>query len=378
MSTVTVNGQRAATLSLTMPYYGTWSADVKLAVGATIATGPKAVTIAIGDLSLVGTVVRQATFAGDTSARIVGGAAGWRKEIAAKGYSHERSVLLSTVLADAARASGESIVVDADRTLGTHWTRDRAKAEKTLKILLGGQWWMDPSGTTQTVARSNATIATPFTMLKRNGSKGLFEVSTEMIASWQPGRRFSSPTVTDVQTISSVTIEADNEGKLRLVVLSTEGATERLRADFSALVQSELDLLNFSGVWEYEIVAASEQLVDVVPTDPRMPTIRRCSLMPGIIGELVTPTVGSMCRVAFVNQNPARPEVIGIVGAPVLAKLGGGSDFVALAALVASQLSSIEAAFTALVLPVAGASAGPPTVPPYTAGAVAATKLKAT
>src|SRR5258708_6814050 len=125
-----------------MPFYGTWSADVLLATSETI---PTKVTLQVGSLSLSGTVVRTASFAGSRSARIVGGGGGWRKTIPSKGYSHPGGLQLSTVLNDAARESGETISISSDVTLGTSWTRSRAKAEQQLHLLTGGRWWGDPS-----------------------------------------------------------------------------------------------------------------------------------------------------------------------------------------------------------------------------------------
>jgi hypothetical protein len=313
MSDLTINGKRVSIASITFPFYGAWSADVVMLDNSPIAS---AVTMVVGDLTVVGTVVRQASFAGNTSARIVGGAGGWRNALDPKGYSHVAGVKLSTVIQDVARSCGETIAVSADRTLGTHWARDNGKGERTLNILLDGEWWIDSSGVTQTGTRDASAIVTPFTVVERSGSKGQFEIASEAISPWQPGRKFTSLTVPDEQTISSVTIESSNDGKRRLHVLTTDGAVERLRSSVRSLVQQELSAMLFFGTWEY-VVAPSLGLgttstVDCTPTDPRMPPLTNVPIKG--IGVVAAPLAGTICRIQFVNGNPSRPECTAIEG----------------------------------------------------------------
>ncbi len=52
-----------------------------------------------------------------------------------------------------------------------------------------------------------------------------------------------------------------------------------------------------------------------------MPAITKCPMMAGLLGEIVTPTPGSKCRVVFVNADPTRPECIHIEGTPLLTQI---------------------------------------------------------
>ncbi len=322
MSTISLNGVRVVSGTITIPFYGAWVADVILSDATVIGT---AAVLVVGDLTLHGTVTRQSSFAASRSARIVGGAGAWRNVLPSKGYSHAAGVKLSSVLNDAARECGERIVIATDRVVGPGWAREEAKAERLLHILLDGKWWIDPEGVTQTGPRASSAVVTPFTVVAWSGGKGQFEIATESIASWQPGRTFSSPTVVAPQTVSSVTIEADNEGKLRLHVLSTDGAAERLRTDLRAIIRAEVAALSYFGVWEYTIASGDDETVDAVPTDKRMPPLTKCPMMPGLMGEVVTPSPGSKCRVMFVNGDPARYECVGIIGTPVKIEIAGGN-----------------------------------------------------
>lgn len=308
--------------------YGAWIADVAIATVDTI-TSPA--TISIGGLSFVGTVIRQSVFAGTRKLRLVAGAGGWRKTLPPRGYSQPSGVRASAVIGDAARECGETVSIGADPKIGSFFTRDLGKAKRVLSLIVGAAWYVDNAGVTQVREREASAVASPFTVNGWDGGRGVFEISTETYQDWVPGRTFSTVTVPDPQTISSVTIEADNEGKVRLTVLTADSYRDRLLADFRAIVRDELASAPYACSWEYVItatdgtVASPSSTVDVTPEDSRMPSLIRVPIRPGIGGETVTPTIGSKCRVQFVNADPTRPECVGIVGVPVHLFLAGGS-----------------------------------------------------
>lgn len=362
MSTISVNGLSVhGGSSITFPTFGAWSADLEVNSLALLPTGARALTVVVGDLTAKATVIRQAIFAGSLRARIVGGGAGWRKVVPARGYSHEAGVKLSSVLADAARECDELIAVATDRVVGLHYTREEAKAENVLELELDGQWWVDLNGITQTSARSSAAIVNPFTVVTRSGALGRCEIATDTIAPWQPGRTFTTLTVPDVQTISSVTIEATNEGKIRLIVLTSDvvpelGGASRLRADLRAIIRAELARLSYSGEWEYVIDSATSTTVDAIPTDDRMPPLTKCPMRPGLMGESVTPAAGSKCRIVFVNQDPARPECVGIIGNPTLATVGASPEKLARGPASEDVRAAVSTWLTAFASGVSGAA----------------------
>ncbi len=155
-------------------------------------------------------------------------------------------------------------------------------------------------------------------MIEWSGALGRFEIATENYEDWQPGRTFSSPTVGSTQTVSLVSIVADNTGKIRLHVLTSSAAQDRLLGDVRAIVRSEMSSMSYAGVWEYTVAPSllgSLSTIDAISSDPRMPDLTNVPMMPGLLGSAVTPSVGAKCRIHFVNQNPARPECIGVAGA---------------------------------------------------------------
>lgn len=214
-----LNGERIISGDVCIPYFGIWVADVVLAESSSITSS---VQLTLANLNLKGHIYRAASFSGSRSARIVGGYGGWRKQLNYQTYNNPSGVKQSMILRDAAAAVGEQINTGTDKTLGTFWVRERCTASEVLRLLLGETWYVDETGVTQARDRSNtALIKSEYSIGSWSGAKGRFDVATEDLASWLPARTFQNPTVTSLQKISMTNIHLDNEGKLRLDVLST-------------------------------------------------------------------------------------------------------------------------------------------------------------
>ena len=321
------DGKRVISGTVTIPYYGTWTADLVFALADSF---PERGVLQIGDLQLFGTIVREATFAGGRSARLVGGYGGWRKSISSSGYSHEAGIRKSTILKDAADACGERISVDRDDIIGTSWIREEAEAERTLHLLTDNQWWIDGSGVTQTKQRDTKAIASPFTVVSWSGGKGKFEIATESVSDWLPGRTFTAPNIDGTHSIGSSSISISDDGKLRIVVLNAQDKADRLKEDIRKLIRSEIAPLTYCGIWEYTVFRADDRTIDATSNDPRVPDVTNCPMAPGLLSERVVPVApftgdpglpnilnaGRPIKalITFVNADPARPICIGIRG----------------------------------------------------------------
>lgn len=203
--------------SVMIPLYGTWVADLHFADVTAIPSTPSALTA--GDLALVGTAVRSAGFAGARSARVVGGSAGWRRDVTHRAYAFGPTA--SMVLADAATEVGERVVVVNDRSLGGQWTREPGPASRVLAMLAGSLWWMDATGTTQVGGvRSPALITSPFVVMTRAGASGHVQIGTDTLADWMPGRTFIAPTIATPLTVRMVRHHFDRDGIARTEVLT--------------------------------------------------------------------------------------------------------------------------------------------------------------
>lgn len=213
-----LNGQPTADVSLTVPLYGAWVADVTLTAATAIGPGPVALTI--GPLTLAGAVYRADVFAGRAKARLVAGFGGWQKVIPAQAYQSPSGVLLSHVLGDAAMAVGEKVNVQTDGPVGAFFVRETAPASRTLKQLAGSLWWIDATGTTQIGPRPGLGILSDFQVIDYDPATKTFVVATEALADWVPGATFTSPTVPTMQTISAVILTSGGSGQLRLEVVA--------------------------------------------------------------------------------------------------------------------------------------------------------------
>ena len=219
-----LNGQRIVSGSLIIPYYGCWAGDAVLATALTT-TDPLAITI--GNLTMKGHDYRSAGFAGSKSVRYVGGYGGWRKAVPSQSYYNPNGVAASVIIGDVAHTVGEQYKLTSDYTVGSYFIRENAEAQRTLNQLTNGVWWMGLDGVTNVGPRTVKTpITSAFTVNAWSGDKGRFEISTEDLASWMPGRTFVSANVPTPQAISLTTIEMDNAGKLRLIVLTAGNADE--------------------------------------------------------------------------------------------------------------------------------------------------------
>lgn len=212
-----LSGVRVVTLSLTIPLYGMWSADVALAGTQAV---PELVTLAVGNLSMHGAVYRQVVFAGQRTLRLVAGFGGWRKPVRRQQYQLESGVRLSTVIGDAANAVGERVVVDVDRVLGRDWTRRAGPASDELRRVAGATWRIDSAGTTRLDAWPVRPVRSQFNVVDQDGGRGVVEVATEDYAAWLPGATFSNAVVAPAQKNAGVTLSIEKDGRARLTVMT--------------------------------------------------------------------------------------------------------------------------------------------------------------
>lgn len=312
-----LNGDRVVSGRVTFPQWGAWVADVVLATAMDLTRN---VTLQLGALSAVGIAFRTAGFSGARSARIIGGKnAGWRSVIPARGYSHDAGVRFSAVAGDAARECGETIQVDRDFVIGTAYARKQGKASRVLRRFVNGQWWIDPSsGITHVGDRDASPIRSKFTVETYSGGMGLFHIATDVYEDWMPGRTFVSPTVTTPQIITSVTLEATNEGQVRLHVLNGATKEERIAEQVRQIVREELAAVECAAIVRYKIVNASSSTIDATPVDPSKgwPALSNVPLGKGFLGETTTPAPGDIAIIAFLDMDPTRPEVMRINGTP--------------------------------------------------------------
>jgi hypothetical protein len=211
------NRVRATAANLIIPYYGAAVADVTFPSAVTL-TAP--VSVKVANLTLSMGILRQRSFAGGATARLVAGI-GWGRTVPAKAYANPAGVALSLVLRDVAREVGESVSLATGRSVGLFYVRGAGPAARVLEQLGGAIWWVDDAGVTQVGPRATTTITSAATVADYVGGEGWMRIATEDVASWRPAATFMANTVPTAITVSATRIHTDNEGTLRLEVLTT-------------------------------------------------------------------------------------------------------------------------------------------------------------
>ena len=208
-------------LELAYPRFGAWWADCLLA-GETAPTGPA--TLVVGDLTLVGSVLRSGLDATGKPHAVVVGGAGWEKALAAPlGYQADVGVRLKTVLTDLTARAGELMEQPADRALDLNFAaiastpRVPVRLRDVLSALYRAgyveRWRIDPDGVLRFGARAGAPVTGRATVIRRNHALDKRVLGIDGPAQFLPGA-----------TVDGVTVQQlyvhETSGKLQAEVYS--------------------------------------------------------------------------------------------------------------------------------------------------------------
>lgn len=288
-----------------VPRFGLPWAEVSLDVEATL-TGSVSLTVA--DTTWRMAVVAGGANVGRSHYRLVGGAGGWGRDVAEKGYANDAGVKVSTVLGDAAAEVGETFAATLPTTrIGPAYARERGPAARVLEHVAPGAWYVREDGSTVLGLRAASSLATAYTVGAVDLARGTATLAAEQIAGIVPGLVVEGLTVADV--LHEVT-----PGALRSHVWgeSAAGETRRVEA-IRAIVAQLFPDMRYRGVYEYRVVTQSGERLDVQPvrTGLGLPSLRRVPVRHGIPGAKASHLLGSRVLVSFVDADPARPVVVG-------------------------------------------------------------------
>lgn len=303
----TLNGNRITRARASIPSWGCPWYEIDLD-GEIALSG--AVTLQLEDLTLLGTIVSGGSDKGRSSYRVVGGAAGWGKEIAALSYSNDAGVKLSKVLGDAANAAGETL--DASTipasTVGPSYIRDAGPAGRVLEQLASEAWYIDEAGVTKLGRRPAVAFAGKAALGPIDRARGTVTLASESLASLLPGVTIEGLEAVDILH------EVSAEGGARTVLWGKGAAlVSRRLAAFRRLFEALDPGRRFAGVFEYRVVSQSGERLDLqaVRVSSGMPDLRRAVVRPGVAGCRADVAMGSRVLVAFIDSDPARPIVVG-------------------------------------------------------------------
>lgn len=318
---IAVNGQSVRTLKLQVSAIGPWVADVDMAVAAALSGK---VTLTVGSTSLVGTVVQQqaSTFALQTSARIVGGAGGWSKLLAPKGYHNDAGVKAQLIAQDAARECSETIGTFAptlDR-VGIDFARANEPASKVLEYVSGGAaWWVDYAGVTHVGVRPTHDLAqSAYVLQQYNGRERVAQLAIDDLASLQVGSIISDERLDGPQIVHDFEVSTTNNSPLRASVWF--GGLPNEAGRLGGLLRSIIAHAtagDLPGVYRYRAATMNaDGRVDLqaVRKQAGLPDLRSASQWPGLAGAAITLTLGAEVLVQFIDSDPAQPVITGYVG----------------------------------------------------------------
>lgn len=107
-------------------------------------------------------------------------------------------------------------------------------------------------------------------------------------------------------------------------------ALDRLWRAFGELVRAELLEVRYLGTYEYRVTdtdgtaSSPATTVDCTPTDPalKLPPLSKASIR---LPYGVTPPVGALCSVQFLNGDPSKPTVTNFADPMTLLVFAGGT-----------------------------------------------------
>ncbi len=301
MSLAKLNGSVVTSCRVSIPAWGCWHADVE-ADTATVLTG--AVVLELDDLTLRGTILTGGAYEARKRYRIVGGAGGWGRTIAAKSEANDLGVKLSTVLTSAAQACGETMGTIPAGTVGSAFVRAAGPAARVLDEVAPRGWYVDEAGVTQIGRRAAVTYAGGAPRTSTNVAQGCIELAPTGIATLLPGAI--------VDGIEAVDVEHVLDGKLRTTIWGRGiSDTSRLPSAMQRMVEAFTAHHKFFAPWEYRVVQRNGERMhlQVVRVSSGLPDLLNVRVRPGVAGLRAHPKVGGSVLVSFINGDPARPVV---------------------------------------------------------------------
>lgn len=154
---ISVGGKPTKSISLTITWSGCWTAFASFDGASVSGT----VVIDWRGWLLTGKVdeMRSGVFAGEPSARIVGGL-GWLTTLEPKSYHDDRGLTARELATVIAGSVGETIQVDAaaDRNIGNYFAVRRESAGEVLTRFFGRAWYVDTGSMAHAGVRPGASV----------------------------------------------------------------------------------------------------------------------------------------------------------------------------------------------------------------------------
>jgi hypothetical protein len=348
-----LNSEPVLELSLHLPLNGAWSAEVQVGSDVELEVD-QVVSLKLLELELTGRVVRASIFAERLRVRLTGGELDWSAPVALK---HYKTTTVGTVLADL------ELAPDASATTALpFWTRKgttAGEATQSLATMLGVNWRVNPDGSLRIRAEAPTAVEPDAVEVSRDAARGIVEIAPEF-AVVLPG------TLVGDDQVGDVLYEYSAEQPLRCRYYTEQRA--RLRGALERLIRWMTRDALYLGTYTAAVVSqAADGTLDLMPDDARLRAdgLQSVPIRHGLPGCTVEVAAGERVLLAFDGGDSRAPYAALWHPGQVIRVNIGGSEAVALAALVSARLDAIQAAFDAHThLHSPGPGAPAPTAPP--------------
>lgn len=318
-SFATIGGQPATRAVIELPASGAWWADVDCELAPDVSG---TVDLVAGGMTLRGTVQseRAGTYGQRRTLRLIGGAGAWGATLAARHYHNDAGVRARTVLEDAAREAGETIVIDAAigaRVLGADFVREAGPASRALRAAAGDAvWWVDTDGTTRLAAERPTTtaMAGAYDVLEHDPRARVVTLACDDLSAVGVGSIISEG-LDEAQTVREATIYVEESGlRMRARCGAVAGQSQLARELLRVIEQTVSTRL--WGRWRYRVVRVSTDRLELQPVrrDSGLPDALPISMWPGVAGSHAKPALGAEVLVEFLEGDRAQPVVTGFSG----------------------------------------------------------------
>ena len=349
-----INGHPICEATIKIPRHGIPRATIVLVEPATLAVGDR-VTLTVGDVTMVGTVLRVGTFAARQTVDIVGGAGGWERDVPAQSYADQDGVALAAVAADLASVAGETLGTVPSRILGAAWHRVAGTASSALRDAVGDVWWVGLDGVTNLSARPVATSTAAGSVIVESydptTGRAILSAEDDGVSRFLPGARIASDVLPQTITITETILRATT-GSVRAEVVSDVHPMVALVASIVAALTRKTV---FYGLYIYAVLGDTTDASDGHGTPPGstpggtvslrnvsgvagIPDMLSATKAHGIPGAYDTLAAGTLALVGFQEGDPSQPYVaLYLPGQPLASKVGiDSADTISLGAYTAA------------------------------------------
>lgn len=315
-----LNGHALHSLALHVGELGAWSAECRLTEAPdTMAT---AAVLRVGPAELHGTITESQAFGLALGARVVGGAGGWAKMLAHRGYHNDAGLKARMLADDAAREAGETLGTFAPgaERVGADYARRVASAASVLEYAAGGvPWWVDYAGTTHVTARGTSTVpASAYTLLGYDSVERVAVLAVDDLGELIPGRVLVDERLPGPMTVRDIELVSDRGKPLRATVWCGQGPASAGRiAGLLQAVVSRMAGQALHGAYRYRVVAMRGDLrvdLQAVRASMGLPDLQAVEQWPGLPGAAPTMADGAHVLVSFIDGDARAPVITHYAG----------------------------------------------------------------